>query len=609
MNNQNHILISKLKQQPRQGMADGLDDKSKYIANQLETMSKSIPSLSKLTSEYSRIIDKLTDSQTSYSMGMGNVIGIQESFAANINNLVKEITYLEESNKKLNTSFGLSSTSAQTFATKLRALAIQGKIGADKMFEYADALRGVTAGFIQSSKGSDQFKNKMLKAQQYMKNNLQVTDAAAEGYQYYATTVNKSATEALLIQNKLAESLSAATGIDQLSIQRDLTEEIGNLSADMQLQYSRIPGSLELAVLKSRALGMNMETLHNAGKNLLNIESSIGTELEYQLLSGKRLLTEDRKSLTNAYRMATVEGNQAKQADLMYQFIKDQGPLLEKNLYARQKAAELFGIDEATLARSIQKQRSLKELGAENLMKLTAEELEPALQKLKKQYEDTKDDKSLAELEKLITASDTRTTEQIALDETAANTAQTVATLEKKGGIDVGKVRTTALQGARAAQPLGESFTNMAEGLGAVTIFSKTITGLNTPLAKLASNIPILGDAINKAITEINKAVSINLPSTGPVTTKEDAVIMNDGIVKFHPSDKFMQVNDSTMIAGTNIDGNKKLARAINGGGQSIDYNRLAAAIASAMQHVKVEATVKPDMLFSATKMNDRRRF
>lgn len=608
MNNQNRIL--KLKQQPRQGMADGLDDKSKYIANQLETMSRSIPSLSKLTSEYSRIIDKLTDSQTSYSMGMGNVIGIQESFAANINNLVKEITYLEESNKKLNTSFGLSSTSAQTFATKLRALAIQGKIGADKMFEYADALRGVTAGFIQSSKGSDQFKNKMLKAQQYMKNNLQVTDAAAEGYQYYATTVNKSATEALLIQNKLAESLSAATGIDQLSIQRDLTEEIGNLSADMQLQYSRIPGSLELAVLKSRALGMNMETLHNAGKNLLNIESSIGTELEYQLLSGKRLLTQDGKSLTNAYRMATVEGNQAKQADLMYQFIKDQGPLLEKNLYARQKAAELLGTDEATLARSIQKQRSLSNLGAENLMKLTAEELEPQLQKLKEQYEATDNKTALAELEKLITASDTRTTEQIRLDETAANTAQTVAILEKMGGIDVGKVRTTALQGARAAQPLGESFTNMAEGLGAVTIFSKTITGLNTPMAKLASNIPILGDAIGKAITKINKAVSINLPSTGTATTTQgDALIMNDGIIKFNPADKFMQVNDSTMIAGTNVDGNKKLARAINGGGQSIDYNRLAAAIASAMQHVKVEATVKPDMLFSATKMNDRRRF
>lgn len=615
MNNQNHILISKLKQQPRQGMADKLEENSKYLANQLKTMSESIPGLSTLTTEYSKIINKLTDDQTAYSMGLGNVIGIQESFAANINNLVKEITYLEERNKKLNTSFGLSSTSAQTFATKLRKLAIETSIGDDKMFEYADALRGVTAGFIQSSKGSDQFRNKMLKSQQYMKNNLQVTDAAAEGYQYYATTLYESTDQALVIQNKLAKTLSDATGIDQLSIQRDLTEEIGNLSADMQMQYGRIPGSLELAVLKSRALGMNMEALHTAGKNLLNIESSIGTELEYQLLSGKRLLTQDNKSLTNAYRMATVEGDTSKQADLMYQFVKDQGPLLEKNLYARQKAAELFGMDEATLARSIEKQKILANLGGERLMRMTAEQLKPELEKLKKQYEVTDDKNALADINKLLEESDTRTSEQIRTDNDNKNTAETIAAIERAGGIDVGKVRARALAGAKEAEALGQSFTNQAQGLGAVTIFSKTITGLNAPLKTLASNIPILGDAIKKGIDKIDNAVSINLPSaattttTTPATSKNDAVIMNDGIVKFHPADKFMQVNDSTMIAGTNVDGNKKLARAITGGGQSIDYNRLAAAIASAMQHVKVEATVKPDMLFSATKMNDRRRF
>lgn len=607
MNNQNHILISKLKQQPRQGMADKLEERSKELANQLEHMSRSIPGLSTLTTEYSKIINKLTDDQTAYSMGLGNVIGIQESFAANITNLVKEITYLEERNKKLNTSFGLSSTSAQTFATKLRKLAIETSIGDEKMFEYADALRGVTAGFIQSSKGSDQFRNKMLKSQQYMKNNLQVTDAAAEGYQYYATTLYESTDQALVIQNKLAKTLSDATGIDQLSIQRDLTEELGNLSADMQLQYSRIPGSLELAVLKSRALGMSMETLHNAGKNLLNIESSIGTELEYQLLSGKRLLTQDGKSLTNAYRMATVQGNLEEQADLMNQFLKDQGPILEKNLYARQKAAELFGTDEATLARSIQKQKLISKLGAEDLMRLNKGDMTKVVEQLRARG-GVKDE----DIAELLKSSDTRTTEQIRTDNDNKNAAETIAAIERAGGIDVAKVRARALAGAKEAEALGQSFTNQAQGLGAVTIFSKTITGLNAPLKTLASNIPILGDAILKGIDKIDKAVSINLPSavtTTATVTKKDAVIMNDGIVKFHPADKFMQVNDSTMIAGTNVDGNKKLARAITGGGQSIDYNRLAAAIASAMQHVKVEATVKPDMLFSATKMNDRRRF
>ncbi len=44
---------------------------------------------------------------------------------------------------------------------------------------------------------------------------------------------------------------------------------------------------------------------------------------------------------------------------------------------------------------------------------------------------------------------------------------------------------------------------------------------------------------------------------------------INDGVVKFHPQDKFMKVNDSTMIAGTNVNGNKELAHAITGGSNS----------------------------------------
>jgi hypothetical protein len=43
---------------------------------------------------------------------------------------------------------------------------------------------------------------------------------------------------------------------------------------------------------------------------------------------------------------------------------------------------------------------------------------------------------------------------------------------------------------------------------------------------------------------------------------KESTERINDGVV-FNPKDKFMKVNDSTMIAGTNENGNKSLAKAI----------------------------------------------
>ncbi len=44
---------------------------------------------------------------------------------------------------------------------------------------------------------------------------------------------------------------------------------------------------------------------------------------------------------------------------------------------------------------------------------------------------------------------------------------------------------------------------------------------------------------------------------------------INDGVIKFNGNDKFMNVGDDTMIAGTNVNGNKKLASAMTSGGGS----------------------------------------
>ena len=50
---------------------------------------------------------------------------------------------------------------------------------------------------------------------------------------------------------------------------------------------------------------------------------------------------------------------------------------------------------------------------------------------------------------------------------------------------------------------------------------------------------------------------------------KQKATQVNDGVIQFHGNDKFMNVDDNTMIAGTNVNGNKDLAKAMTGGGNS----------------------------------------
>lgn len=597
------ILLKKLKSYPRLSRMPSdpaMDDpawskKQQELKSKLETLSESLPSLNAILLQYDTIIGKITDSNTQLSMGLGKVIGIQEQYAAGIVSLVKNITFLEERNKALNKSYGISSVTAAKYAQQLRTLAVSTAIGADKLMTYADNLKGLTSGMLFAKDASTGFRKNLLLTQQFLQNNLGVTAAAAEGYEYYASTIADSGAEAATVHEQLSKVLASATGMDALQLQRDLTQDIGNLTADLQMRYSRIPGSIELAVLKSRALGTSLEALNNAGENLLNIESSIGSELEYQLLSGKRLLTQDNKSLTNAYRMATIQGDANKQAELMDHLLKTQGDILEKNLFARKKAAELMGTDEATLARMLQKQKIMSELGVEKLMRLNQNDIGAVVAQLRKDGVDE------SKIQELIKSTDTRTTAEVANDYLKSIDEKIIA----GSGVDVGLTSKTALAGAKSFEEIMKTFSDPAimNAFGSVTLFGETIGAITDPLQDLIAKLPFFGETVANSIAKILENVpKLQTGTIGGTTSQSDALIMNDGIIKFHQDDKFMRVNDTTMIAGTNVDGNRQLARAITGGSSAnINYAKLASAIASAMQNVNLTVKIDRDIYAPST--------
>jgi hypothetical protein len=57
---------------------------------------------------------------------------------------------------------------------------------------------------------------------------------------------------------------------------------------------------------------------------------------------------------------------------------------------------------------------------------------------------------------------------------------------------------------------------------------------------------------------------------TSDIVDDASDVTINDGIIKFNPKDKFMKLNDATMIAGTDAGGNRALAEAMNSNGNMI---------------------------------------
>jgi hypothetical protein len=577
----------------------GWRNKQEEIRNELELLGEQLPSINSLLDQYNTILSKTNDEQVRLSMGLGKVLAVQEQYTTQVTALTKNITWLEQRNAALNKSYGVGRIAAEKYAKQLRTLAIATEISSEKLMQYSKDLKGLTGGMLFAGDATTGFRKKLVLTQQFLQNNLKVSQQAAEGYEYYAATIADSGAEAATVHEQLSKTIASATGMNALQLQRDLTEDIGSLSADLQMRYSRIPGSIELAVLKSRALGTTLEGLNNAGESLLNIESSIGSELEYQLLSGKRLLTQDGKSLTNAYRMATIQGDANKQAELMDQFLKDQGPMLEKNLFARKKAAELMGTDEATLARMLQQQKIMSKLGVEKLMKLNQNDIGAVVAKLRKDGVDEE------KIQSLIKSTDTRTTAEIANDYLKSIDEKTI----NEAGVDVGTASAKALDGAKAFETAMTMFSSKEtiKAFGEVARFGETVTALTDPMTDLIGVIPGFGatikDFVNGIVGLVPKLSSATIGTgTTTVTAEQDALVMNDGIIKFHQDDKFMRVNDSTMIAGTNVDGNRQLARAISGGGGgSIDYMKMAQAIAAAMSNVNLVVKMERDIYAPST--------
>ena len=597
----------------------GLNNATQLVANQMKKLKEALPSLSILMKEIGNVINKSTGANMGFSRGLGIVIAQQKKYSVGIMQQVKANTYLEESNRGLATAFNLNRVAAADFMHALRGQADSLGIGDEKLAAYAGSLDGLARGFINvntMAKSTEEsvlsVGEKMLAGQTIMQNQLGISEQEAQAFESFSAGLEMTSADNLVGIQKIAEQMAntgAFKGVDPLQMQKDIITDIAELSADTQMQYSRYPAGLAKATQYAKKLGMSMEQLHKTGKAFLNIEQSIGEELEYQLISGQRLLTDQGTSLTNEYRMATIKGDGLKQAQLMSRFLEDQADTLENNMYAREKAAALFGIDEAQLSKSIQKQKLLNSLGATNLVEMANGDMETVY----KQLADSGADKT--QIEALRGAMDNRSTEQVANDHLAeieANTSKTMVDIKGGGaGTIVAAASDESRKLAESYDTLIKMFNHpdLATILGQAGAVGGALTTLKAPLDSLADGIPYLGKATKGLTSAIEKMATVSIIKgtvTGEALAKRssnDALIMNDGVVQFNKADKFMKVSDSTMIAGTNVDGNKKLARAITtGGGASIDYNQMAMAIVSAMKSATFVATVKPDLLFNGKK-------
>jgi hypothetical protein len=424
----NQYIIKRLKQQPRIGMAD-IDDLGKNFKDMFGPDANLVRGAQQVTAQMQTLADQM------YKLADGT-------------------RFLEDRNKDLRDTFGMTINQATALGGILDKNAKSFGVGGEKLREYTKNLKGLIGNFatVNSLINTD-YGKQLYKTQQLITNNLKLTGDQANKYIGFVAGTSKGLNEQLLIQGNIAKEIEKQTGMT--GVFKDITEDIAGLSEDVQMQYGRIPGSLALAVTKAKALGLNMADLKNTADNLLDIESSIGQELEYQLISGRRLTDTSGKSLTNAYREAALQGDASKQADIMNQILEQEGDTLQNNLFARKQMSEMLGMDEAALSRALQKKSILEKLpGGDSLFDLTGDALTSAVSQMEN-LSDAEKDAAIKELED---SQDARTTDEKVADVLNLMTTEGISAIIKnpealqqriaEGTVGLMKGTTQALSGA-----------------------------------------------------------------------------------------------------------------------------------------------------------------
>lgn len=550
MSNNNLHIIQRLKQQPKQG---GLWDDLIRAGNDMSTATTG-----------------LTNSNNVLIGGLGKVNAEIRNLAENYAEAINKTKWLEDANKGLQQAFGLNIENSTVLGAELDNMSKSLGVGGNKLRKYRQDLKALIGGFAGVKNAAETSQQFLYRTQTVIQNNLKLSAEQANKFTQYAALTGKKSDEMLIQYDAIAKSLSKNNEYHISA--RELIEDTAALSEDLQIQYGKIPKQLALAVVKAKALGLSMADLNKTGQNLLNIESSIGQEIEYQLLSGRRLVDDvSGESLTNAYRQATLQGDAVKQADLMNKIIKQEGKTLEGNLFARQQMAQLLGTDEATVARTLAKQKLLAQIGGETLMEMNVDNLNDAVQSLP-EYQKMSDEQKADYLKQLNETMDVRTTDERMADALDVMVSQGIM-LRAGGPAALGVAAANRSKEALAGQlatndVLQRTFNTQAN----VDIAGNAIAGVNS-LTGILGTATDFQNALKT--TTITGPWSVN--TSGNVLIGGEMQNANDlfmgpgaGRAVIGPAGAFSLNDNDSIIAGTNL-----------GGGS--DMSAFAAAIVAAI--------------------------
>jgi hypothetical protein len=293
-----------------------------------------------------------------------NVFGF---LASQVQTLNDNLNVLEDLNTGVQSGFNKNIVEAAKFGVTLDGVAKNAGVNATKFKGYVAGLRSVYVGQTKFYNDNPKFADQIAKQSDQIRNQLGISEESYNSFvrMQEGAIGRLDATQKQSAFTKLNDEIgSVALSVSEFydGALTDMVAGMGELGQASLATFGRMPKELALAVLKSKALGLNLEKITGAGEGFLDIEKAIADEMEFQILSGQELTTLDNKSFVAEYQKAAIQQDANKQAELFAGFVEKYGEDLKTNLYLQTQTADMFGLTKDELFTAV---NQFNALGAE----------------------------------------------------------------------------------------------------------------------------------------------------------------------------------------------------------------------------------------------------
>ena len=244
--------------------------------------------------------------------------------------LLKGIGQISKETVSFQRNLGISAKSAQEIRSQFTALAL----AQEDTFYTSDKLIAAQAAYNEALGFSGKIIEKNALAQVRMTDMMGISADAANNLRFFAESTGKDLGVQLDRQTAITKSASKQYGV---AIQfKGVAESVAKVSSYTRAQFGGSTEALTAAVAQAKALGTTLDSTQKSAKALMNFESSIQSELEAELLTGKQINLERARYYALTNQLGNLTDELVEQAG-------DYNEFINMNAIAQQSLADATG--------------------------------------------------------------------------------------------------------------------------------------------------------------------------------------------------------------------------------------------------------------------------